>query len=301
MMSCEIGNNLIQEMMKQGEFSCLVDTSDAKEKTKYPYIVQWWCRKTDKMYEAGADTLLDALYSVLGQAESDPNPWVSEEQLKESAEKFKTVIYIPRSLYFPTHKEKRFSIPDGITIRPMIVGLGNPTDKHRGNRHNVGYMVVDSIVKSEDRRWMQLNGFDFTSEKLGDHWVMLVKPTTFMNDSGKPLTLLYERNMFEKENLIVIHDDLDMPLGNIRIKIGGSDGGHRGIRSISEEIGPKYIRVKLGIGRPAEGSSVMDHVLSDFLPDEQETLSEMIDRGRQAATMIVTNGVEAAQNRFNGG
>jgi hypothetical protein len=103
-------NGLIREMMKQGEFNCLVDASEGNHNLKYPFIVQWWCRKTDKMYEAGAPTLMDALCSVLGQAHADTDPWVTEEQLKESVEKYKISIYIPNpdQRYVPVHEEKRW-------------------------------------------------------------------------------------------------------------------------------------------------------------------------------------------------
>ena len=176
------------------------------------------------------------------------------------------------------------------------MGLGNPGFDYAHHRHNVGFMVADSLGNS----WVSNREALCCNMRVVGTPVLLIKPQTFMNDSGRAVAF----NAFlDEENLakiIVIHDDLDLPFGTIRIKVGGSDGGHRGIRSIIDCLTfQDFIRVKLGIGRPPKGTSILKHVLSPFLPEEQETLNNLVDKGKSAVELIVREGVSIAQNALN--
>ena len=176
----------------------------------------------------------------------------------------------------------------------LIVGLGNPGPDYAPHRHNIGFMVADSICS----KWYQYPTMHYGY--VPDSLNVLIKPQTFMNTSGIPAARMAHSFYIEPANIIVVHDDLDLPLGTLRIKVGGSDGGHRGIRSIVEELSCKdFIRVRLGVGRPPEGTQIIDFVLSDFLPEEEETRNKLVDTGCKAVEMIISGGVMSAQNALN--
>lgn len=181
----------------------------------------------------------------------------------------------------------------------IIVGLGNPGRRYSKTRHNIGFMVADDIA---DRYRVELKTRDLYKIGRGsieDNEVILVEPLTYMNRSGLAVRDVLKRFSVPPENLIVIHDDIDMETGVLKIKKKGSSGGHRGIESIIESIGTKeFIRVKIGIGR-GEGIPVEDYVLSRFRKDEIPAIKDAINRASNAVVTVLTAGVDRAMNRFN--
>ena len=161
----------------------------------------------------------------------------------------------------------------------MIVGLGNPGTKYAGNRHNIGFMCVDRFAHDNNLTFTRSNSrAKIVEGRIAGHDIVLAKPQTFMNNSGESVGRLVRKFKVKFENLIVIHDDLDLPLGRIRIRLGGSSGGHKGINSIVQHIGnQEFIRVRVGIGRPNGQETgkngedeVITHVLGDFTPEEKD-------------------------------
>jgi PTH1 family peptidyl-tRNA hydrolase len=185
----------------------------------------------------------------------------------------------------------------------IVVGLGNPGPRYQGNRHNVGFMVVDLLrERGEDLLWRPSERFscELAEGQLGPTQVVLVKPQTYMNLSGTsagPLARFYNA---EPERVVVIHDDVDLDLGRLKVKTGGGDGGHKGLRSLSHELGSSdYLRVRFGVGRPDLGDDVTDHVLADFTDEEREAVADQIERAAGAVTTIMREGMTAAMNRYN--
>lgn len=150
----------------------------------------------------------------------------------------------------------------------IIIGLGNPGKEYEHTRHNVGWNVIDKLgfVNASKTH-------DGLLAKQENFW--LFKPQTFMNSSGIPTLSLLTSHHFASSEIVVVHDDLDIPLGDVRVKNGGGHGGHNGVRSIIEKIGKDFTRIKCGIGRPREGCDVITHVLSRFYDDETEKVQEM--------------------------
>lgn len=184
----------------------------------------------------------------------------------------------------------------------LIVGLGNPGLEYALHRHNVGYMVTDALLDEDHNGfWGPSSGALLTPTLMLGRFHALMKPTTFMNSSGEAVKKVSQRLEIPIHRIIVIHDDLDLPLGTLRIKVGGGDGGHRGIRSVAKELDTKeFARVRLGVGRPPEGVEVLNYVLSSFLPEEKDRLREMIQQAKKAVEMIISDGVQSAQNALNG-
>ena len=159
-------------------------------------------------------------------------------------------------------------------MRCVFIGLGNPTAEYALHRHNAGMMVVDAMHDLVRAPTWQTKHHSLISRN--PHGLLLVKPQTYMNRSG---LAVYDVLTFYKktlEHIIVFHDDLDLPLGKIRIKIGGGHGGHNGLRDLDRFLGPDYLRVRLGIGRPVHKTQVHDFVLSPFTPDEKPAVDAMI-------------------------
>ena len=161
----------------------------------------------------------------------------------------------------------------------VIVGLGNPGQRYRRHRHNVGYDVVDALA---DRHGISVRLWESAAVcatgRIGAHTILLAKPQTFMNASGEAVAPLVRRYRRHQELLVVVHDDIDLPLGKLRLKEQGGDAGHRGIRSITQCLqSDKYLRLRLGIGRPPRKEDVIDYVLSPFSPQEADARQAMID------------------------
>ncbi|OGP59939.1 MAG: aminoacyl-tRNA hydrolase [Deltaproteobacteria bacterium RBG_13_52_11b] len=182
----------------------------------------------------------------------------------------------------------------------IIVGLGNPGVHYQWSRHNVGFRVVDRLSQRQripicSRRFKALYGTGWISSEN----VVLVKPITFMNLSGEAVRKTANAFSVGKEGLIVIHDDLDLALGRLRVRRKGGDGGHQGVRSIIEAMGSNtFLRLKVGIGRPPKGVEPADYVLSAFEEDDQPQIDSALSRAAEAVVAILSEGVDAAMNRF---
>lgn len=183
----------------------------------------------------------------------------------------------------------------------MVVGLGNPGPEYEASRHNVGFRVVDTLAGRVDMalkrcRYRSL----FAKGSLHGVQVLLVKPLTFMNDSGFTVSRWQQALRLEPSRIIVVHDDLDLPSSQLRIKVGGGHGGHRGVRSVLEAMGsPDFVRVKVGIGRPREGQDAVQHVLGSFGEREGDTIQVVVQQAADAVEVLLQEGLEAAMNRYN--
>ncbi len=183
----------------------------------------------------------------------------------------------------------------------IIVGLGNPGRKYERTRHNAGFLSLDELAREL--------AISITQEKhhaligrsrIGSEDAVLAKPLTYMNESGRAVAALLRETYAAPADLIVLHDELDLPLGSVRVKTGGGHGGHNGLRSVIEHIGSaEFIRVRIGIGRPAPGMDPADYVLSPFLAEERQLASLAAARAAEAVFAIVTEGPERAMNLFN--
>ena len=192
----------------------------------------------------------------------------------------------------------------------LIIGLGNPGTKYKNTRHNIGFMAVDYLSGANS---IKCSNLDFNSQWgrgiICEREVILAKPQTFMNLSGKAVKALSGFFHKKSEDIIVIYDDIDLDLGAIRIRAKGSSGGHRGIESIIEQLGTKnFPRIRLGIGRPrderqeARGKrqeDVADYVLSPFNSEEKTVLKQILDKTNDAIDVILKDGIEKAMNKFN--
>lgn len=183
-----------------------------------------------------------------------------------------------------------------------VAGLGNPGEEYRWTRHNIGFRVVDALAA----RWnVDIRRTEFralTAEGIFDRtMVLLMKPQTYMNASGRSVAPALAHYGVPPERCIAVYDDLDLPLGRLRVRAGGSAGGHRGVASLIQEIGTAgFPRVRVGIGRPAEGEAVIDYVLSGFAADDDEAVAGTIERCADAVECILQRGVPAAMQAFNG-
>jgi PTH1 family peptidyl-tRNA hydrolase len=183
----------------------------------------------------------------------------------------------------------------------LIVGLGNPGPGYARHRHNVGMMVVDRFAERHGFRFgkREANALVATGSFDGTP-LALAKPQTFMNRSGDAVRALVRRYTRGPADLIVVYDEMDLPLGRLRIRKEGSHGGHNGMRDIIAALGTQeFIRVRLGVGRPPSGEDSADHVLSPFTPDERPIVEAMIDAAVTALECILRDGIEPAMNEFN--
>jgi len=178
----------------------------------------------------------------------------------------------------------------------VLVGLGNPETKYSMNRHNVGFMAIDNIAKSYSFSQFK-NKFQshIIAKKLNGSPILLVKPQTFMNLSGQSLSNIKKFYKLKNKQIIVIHDDLDLKIGDIRTKIGGSSGGHNGLKSIDSHIGDDYIRLRIGIGHPGEKNLVNNYVLGDFSKDESISINNLINDISSNLNLIIKNVDNLAQ------
>jgi len=184
----------------------------------------------------------------------------------------------------------------------LIVGLGNPVLAYRHNRHNVGFMVVDTLA---DKLEIPLKRVKFKAQigngKLGDIPIIIAKPLTFMNNSGEAVAPLVRYFKVPLERLLVIHDDMDLPLGTLRMRPSGGSAGHNGMLSIFDKLGTNAIpRLRVGIGRPPGRMDPADYVLQDFSRSEEELLNMVIAQACEAALAFITTGLEKAMNTYNG-
>jgi peptidyl-tRNA hydrolase, PTH1 family len=196
----------------------------------------------------------------------------------------------------------------------LVVGLGNPGTQYAGNRHNVGHMVLDELARRCSATFSSSGGLlgrrpqAVTADvRLGvlpggvpGPRVVLAKPTTYMNVSGGPVAALARYYDVAPEKVVMVHDELDIPFADVRLKRGGGEGGHNGLRDTTKALGTKdYIRVRVGVGRPPGRMDAADYVLRDFSSTERKDLAWLVDAAADAVELVVTAGLEAAQLRFH--
>ena len=183
----------------------------------------------------------------------------------------------------------------------IIAGLGNPGAEYAATKHNVGFMLVDALaVRLNAPVWKEDFFSSVTEVRIGGKKVFLVKPLTYMNNSGEALGPMLSYYKLDTEDLIVVHDDMDIPSGTVRIRKKGGSGGHNGIKSILAHAGSEdFPRVRIGIGRPPTGWTVINHVLAPFSSEDAPKIREAIDYLLPAVECIVTDGVDLAMNKYN--
>ncbi|MFI8180899.1 aminoacyl-tRNA hydrolase [Actinacidiphila glaucinigra] len=183
----------------------------------------------------------------------------------------------------------------------LVAGLGNPGPEYAGNRHNIGFMVADLLAERIGGRFKTHKSRSQVVEgRVGGRRVVLAKPMTFMNLSGGPVTALRDFYKIPPGNLVAVHDELDIDYATLRLKKGGGDNGHNGLKSITKSLGPDYLRVRCGIGRPPGRMQVADFVLKDFSSAERKELEWFVDRAADAVETLICDGLERAQGTYNG-
>jgi PTH1 family peptidyl-tRNA hydrolase len=182
-----------------------------------------------------------------------------------------------------------------------VVGLGNPGPGYSGNRHNVGFLVVELLAERMSGRFKaHKTRSEIVEGRLGDVRVVLAKPRSYMNDSGGPVSGLLDFFKVPLDRLVVVHDELDLPFGGLRLKLGGGDNGHNGLKSVRRSLGSgDFNRVRIGIGRPPGRMDPATFVLRDFSGTERKELDYQVDRAADAVEALVAQGLERAQNTFN--
>lgn len=182
-----------------------------------------------------------------------------------------------------------------------MIGLGNPGSEYASTKHNLGYLAVDEIGRRA--------GIDLTRKKFHGLYgegtfrrdkLILLKPETYMNRSGESVSSAVNFYHIPPENIIVVHDELDLPAGTVRVKPGGGSAGHKGIASIIERLGDgDFIRIRIGIGKPGEKSGTVSHVLSKFSKEETEIIKESVSRAADAVLEVIEHGLQKAMNKYN--
>lgn len=191
----------------------------------------------------------------------------------------------------------------------MVAGLGNPGEEYKDTRHNAGFKAIDELARQAGvTYWKNQLGAEVATIQVHDpeaeggrREVLLVKPQSFMNTSGAPISKLCAQNKITVEELLVIHDELDIPEGDVRVKVGGGHAGHNGLRSIIDKMGSRdFSRIRTGIGNPPGRMAVADFVLKQFRPKELEDFENTCARAADAAGLALTQGVVYARDHVNG-
>jgi len=182
----------------------------------------------------------------------------------------------------------------------LLVGLGNPSPNNENNRHNIGFKIIDAVNQkfSLSKQKPKFKGL-LTTGKIGDKKIYAIKPLTFMNNSGICIRELIEYFKIDSKDVIVFHDDLDINLGKVKAKFGGSSAGHNGIESIDKFIGKDYSRVRIGIGRPNNGENPSDHVLNNFNDEEKTALDNLISNITSSFTILVDKKLDLFSSKVN--
>lgn len=181
----------------------------------------------------------------------------------------------------------------------LIVGLGNPGPQYERTRHNAGFLVIDELAKRFNATFSK-DKHALRAEIHIGRPVILLKPTTFMNLSGQAVQAEITKKRLKKEQMLIVHDDLDLPLGKVRFRHDGSSGGQRGINDISRALGSDYDRLKIGIGRPPEQWTVQNWVLSRFRISESGLVAEVVQTAADAVELYLSDGITEAMNTYNG-
>jgi len=176
----------------------------------------------------------------------------------------------------------------------LIVGLGNPGPTYENTRHNIGFMVIDELIRRFNAQKLSSSSFKGELFKFSNHF--LLKPLTFMNLSGDSITAV--KKFYKIEEVVVIHDDLDLPFGTLRFKYGGGHGGHNGLKSTDERISKDYTRIRMGIGKPEHKGKVSSYVLSDFNQDEESHKKEWILHTCEAVEFLLQNSLEDTSSKY---
>src|SRR6476619_2077410 len=186
------------------------------------------------------------------------------------------------------------------TLDLLVAGLGNPGREYERTRHNAGWMVLDELARRHSGSWRSKFSGSLAEIRLGDLRLALLKPETYMNDSGRSVGAAVRFFKVEPEQVLVVHDDVDLESGRLQARAGGGLAGHNGLRSLAQHLGSQdFLRLRIGIGRPGRGDPrpVADWVLSPFTPEEDP--EALVGRGADAVETIARDGLEAAQQRFN--
>ena len=179
----------------------------------------------------------------------------------------------------------------------LFVGLGNPGSEYENTRHNIGFKVIDKLVDDFGARDISKTSFQGKLYRSANS--LFLKPTTFMNLSGKSLQTVKNFFKIELENIIVIHDDIDLPFGAVRFKKGGGHGGHNGLRSIDSHITKEYLRVRVGVGKPEHKSQVSDYVLHDFNDEEKKVLEKLIEHVVKACKALLQEELNEVRSKYS--
>jgi len=176
----------------------------------------------------------------------------------------------------------------------LIVGLGNPGSEYEKTRHNIGFMVIDKLIEKSQARDVSSSSFLGECYKFQNHF--LLKPMTFMNLSGNSVVKV--KNFYKQEQVVVIHDDLDLPFGSLRFKRGGGHGGHNGLKSIDANISKEYIRVRMGIGKPEHKGEVSSYVLGEFSKEQQKALDPFLSWTTEAVLFLLEHTMEETSSKY---
>jgi len=177
----------------------------------------------------------------------------------------------------------------------LIVGLGNPGSEYEKTRHNIGFMAIDELILRQNTQKISSTSFKGELFKFSKHF--LLKPQTFMNLSGDSIVAV--KNFYKIEQVVVIHDDLDLPFGTLRFKYGGGHGGHNGLKSTDSKISKGYIRVRMGIGRPEHKGEVSSYVLGEFSKKQSEYLKQWISHCCDSIEYLLNNSIEDTSSRYS--
>jgi peptidyl-tRNA hydrolase, PTH1 family len=186
------------------------------------------------------------------------------------------------------------------TLELLVAGLGNPGPEHVRDRHNVGWMVADELARRHSGSFRSKFSGRLAETRLGDVRIAVVKPETYMNESGRSIAAAARFFKVAPENVLVVHDDVDLPVGRLQARLGGGLAGHNGLRSIAQALGtPEFQRLRIGVGRPERGDPrpVADYVLSPFAPEDD--VEEIVGRSADAVESLVSDGLVDTQQRFN--
>jgi peptidyl-tRNA hydrolase, PTH1 family len=182
----------------------------------------------------------------------------------------------------------------------IVVGLGNPGRRYAGTRHNVGHQVVHRLADSLGVRWEDAGWAKTARGRVKGATLLLATPVTYMNVSGQAVRDLLRRRRRHPEDALVVHDDMDLSLGRLRLRPGNGAGGHNGVQSIIEELGTgTFPRLRIGIGRPPAGVDPVEFVLQRFTAEEQPCIDDAVNRAAEAVIVAATQGLPAAMNRYN--
>jgi peptidyl-tRNA hydrolase, PTH1 family len=189
----------------------------------------------------------------------------------------------------------------GTSLDLLVAGLGNPGREYARNRHNVGWLVVDELARRHDGAWRAKFNGQLAEIRIDGHKVALLKPETFMNDSGRPVQAAVTFFKLAPDAVLVVHDDGDLALGRLQARLGGGSAGHNGLRSIAQHLGtPDFMRLRVGVGRPERGDQrkLADFVLADFRPEDDP--DSLVRAAADAVETLDAEGLEAAQRAING-